>query len=81
MMMAKVPTLPLIERLTAGKRVTLTMSDGSQVQIQPEIAAGKLTGNYFSSLLPDIRYDDPRIVLKETLTELDVRHLDVTDIG
>ncbi|QMU09037.1 hypothetical protein [Levilactobacillus suantsaii] len=79
-MMQKVPTLPLVERLAAGKRVTLTTSDQQRVILQPEVQAGQLTGNYLSSVLPDIRYDDPRIILKETLTELDVRHVTITNI-
>lgn len=79
-MMQKVPTLPLVERLGAGQKVTLLTSDHQRVTIQPEVQAGQLTGNYLSSLLPDIRYDDPRIMLKETLTELDVRHVTIHNI-
>lgn len=77
----KVETLPLIEQLVAGKHVTLTLADGRQVRIAPEIVSGRLTGNYLSSVLPAIRYDDPRIILKETLTALDVQHAVVTDVA
>ncbi|GEO70412.1 hypothetical protein [Levilactobacillus acidifarinae] len=80
-MMQQVPTLPLVERLSAGQKVTLTTSDQERVTIQPEIRAGQLTGNYLSSVLPDVRYDDPRIILKETLAELeDVRHVTINNI-
>ncbi|KRK35017.1 hypothetical protein [Levilactobacillus parabrevis] len=79
-MMQKMPILPLVDRLTAGKSVTLTTSDGLNVLIQPEVAAGRLTGNYVSSALPGIRYDDPRIILKETLTEFDARNVTISSI-
>ena len=80
-MVQKVETLPLVGRLAAGKRVTLILNDGREVHVSPEIVAGRLTGNYLSSVLPSIRYDDPRIVLKETLTALDVQHATVTDVA
>ncbi|GEO67889.1 hypothetical protein [Levilactobacillus spicheri] len=79
-MVQKVQTLPLVDRLVAGKHVTLVLADGRKVHIEPEIVAGQLTGNYLSSVLPAIRYDDPRIILKETLTALDVQHATVTDV-
>lgn len=79
-MVQKVQTLPLIERLTAGQHVTLVLDDAREVRIEPEVVAGRLTGNYLSSVLPAIRYDDPRIILKETLTALDVQHATVTNV-
>ncbi|NLR08500.1 MULTISPECIES: hypothetical protein [Lactobacillaceae] len=79
-MMQKMPILPLVDRLVAGKQVTLTTSDGQNVRIQPEVVAGQLTGNYVSSALPGIRYDDPRIILKETLTEFDTQNVTISSI-
>jgi len=79
-MVQKVQTLPLVEQLAAGKHVTLVLDDGRKVRIEPEVVAGQLTGNYLSSVLPTIRYDDPRIILKETLTALDVQQTTVTNV-
>ncbi|MGQ4559657.1 hypothetical protein ACUIJQ_10335 [Levilactobacillus hammesii] len=79
-MMQEMPILPLVDRLTDGKSVTLTTSDGQNILIQPEVIAGQLTGNYVSSAIPGIRYDDPRIILKETLTEFDTRNVTISSI-
>ncbi|KRN02075.1 hypothetical protein FD13_GL000381 [Levilactobacillus senmaizukei DSM 21775 = NBRC 103853] len=79
-MMQEMPILPLVDRLTAGQSVTLSTDQGQDVRVSPEVSEGQLTGNYISSLLPGIRYDDPRIILKETLAEFDAQGVTVTSI-
>ncbi|MFC6260481.1 hypothetical protein [Levilactobacillus fujinensis] len=79
-MMQQMPILPLIDRLTEGQSVTLSTEDGQDVRISPEVTAGKLTGNFISTILPGIRYDDPRIILKETLAEFDAQGVTITSI-
>ncbi|MFC6273898.1 hypothetical protein ACFQET_00025 [Levilactobacillus tangyuanensis] len=79
-MMQEMPILPLVDRLTAGQSVTLSTDQGQDVRVSPEVSDGQLTGNYISSLLPGIRYDDPRIILKETLAEFDAQGVTVTSI-
>lgn len=79
-MMQQMPILPLVERLTAGESVTLSTDQGQDVRVSPEVVAGKLTGNFISSLLPGIRYDDPRIILKETLVKFDEQGVTITSI-
>ncbi|GEA98812.1 hypothetical protein [Levilactobacillus brevis] len=79
-MMQEMPILPLVERLTAGQSVTLSISDGQEIHIAPEVITGRLTGNFISSALPQVRYDDPRIILKETLAKLDEQSLTITSI-
>lgn len=79
-MMQQMPILPLVERLTEGQSVTLSTEDGQDVRISPEIAAGQLTGNFVSTNLPGVRYDDPRIILKETLAKFDEQGVTITSI-
>ncbi|WP_125545204.1 hypothetical protein [Levilactobacillus lindianensis] len=79
-MMQKMPILPLMDRLVAGESVTLSTDVGQDVLIQPEVVEGRMTGNYLSSALPGVRYDDPRIILKETLTDFDERNITITSI-
>jgi len=78
--MQQMPILPLVDRLTEGQSVTLSTSEGADVRISPEVQDGQLTGNFTSSVLPGIRYDDPRIILKETLAEFDERGVTITSI-
>ena len=78
--MQQMPILPLVERLTEGESVTLSTDKGQDVRVSPEIAAGKLTGNFVSTLLPGVRYDDPRIILKETLAKFDEQGVTITSI-
>ncbi|WP_204121898.1 MULTISPECIES: hypothetical protein [Levilactobacillus] len=79
-MMQEMPILPLVERLTEGESVTLSTDKGQDVRVSPEVVAGQLTGNFVSTILPGIRYDDARIILKETLAKFDEQGVTVTSI-
>ncbi|MCH4124326.1 MAG: hypothetical protein LKH74_05065 [Levilactobacillus sp.] len=79
-MMQQMPILPLVQRLTEGESVTLSTDKGEDVRVSPEVVDGQLTGNFVSTSLPGVRYDDPRIILKETLAKFDEQGVTIDSI-
>ncbi|PWG00512.1 hypothetical protein [Levilactobacillus bambusae] len=72
--------LKAVDRLNAGYEVTITTTNHDQIHVMPLLVNGQITGNYASSALPGITYDDSRIIMKETIDDLDNKGLQIESI-